>query len=160
MQELKSKRSHRRRHSKAIAENRDDNSRNSANSATGKTGSEGPGNSSCQRKHNKGSSKQQHFIQKERLFYGNYKAHGGSRNSNRMVAESPPSNAVGFFFGSTPPDSHGSVSHLFIFNSSFFSNIFNKIRRVFVPSEASEFHRNESFFASVLFVKICVSSSP
>ncbi|XP_051120482.1 la-related protein 1A-like [Andrographis paniculata] len=118
-QELKSKRSHRRRHNKPISENRDDNSRNSANSPTvldmklldhsaGKSSSEGPENSNSQRKHNKGSSKQQmHSFQKQRLFYGNHKAHGSTRNSHRVVTESPPSNAVGFFFGSTPPDSHG-----------------------------------------------------
>lgn len=116
-QELNSKRSHRRRHNKPINESKDENSKHSANSATvlnskvsdhstGRSGSEGVGNPNPQRKQNKSSLKQ-HSIQKQRLFYGNFKAHGSSRNSPRVVSESPPSDAVGFFFGSTPPDSHG-----------------------------------------------------
>lgn len=112
MQELNSKRSH-RRHNKPISEGRDENFRNSAQCAatlnsrildhsTGKSSSEGPGNSNSRRKQNKGTLKQQ-----QRLFYGNLKGHGSGRNSLGAVSESPPSDAVGFFFGSTPPDSHG-----------------------------------------------------
>ncbi|XP_011090202.1 la-related protein 1A isoform X1 [Sesamum indicum] len=115
-QELNSKRSH-RRHNKPINESRDENSRYSANSAavlnsrfpdhsTGRGSSEGPGYSISRRKQNKGSSKQQ-SIQKQRLFHGNFKAHSSGRISAGVISESPPSDAVGFFFGSTPPDSHG-----------------------------------------------------
>ncbi|XP_078445119.1 LA RNA-binding protein isoform X2 [Wolffia australiana] len=51
--------------------------------------------------------------QKLRLFPGNFKNIIGGRNSHLGVAsESPPSNSVGFFFGSTPPDSHGLMSKL------------------------------------------------
>ncbi|KAL0460897.1 UNVERIFIED_CONTAM: La-related protein 1A, partial [Sesamum latifolium] len=114
--ELNSKRSH-RRHNKPINESRDENSRYSANSAavlnsrfpdhsTGRSSSEGPGYSISRRKQNKGSSKQQ-SIHKQRLFHGNFKAHSSGRNSAGVISESPPSDAVGFFFGSTPPDSHG-----------------------------------------------------
>ncbi|KAL0390750.1 UNVERIFIED_CONTAM: La-related protein 1A [Sesamum calycinum] len=115
-QELNSKRSH-RRHNKPINESRDENSRYSANSAavlnsrfpdhsTGRSSSEGPGYSISRRKQNKGSPKQQ-SIHKQRLFHGNFKAHSSGRNSAGVISESPPSDAVGFFFGSTPPDSHG-----------------------------------------------------
>ncbi|KAL0437151.1 UNVERIFIED_CONTAM: La-related protein 1A [Sesamum radiatum] len=115
-QELNLKRSH-RRHNKPINESRDENSRYSANSAavlnsrfpdhsTGRSSSEGPGYSISRRKQNKGSSKQQ-SIHKQRLFHGNFKAHSSGRNSAGVISESPPSDAVGFFFGSTPPDSHG-----------------------------------------------------
>ncbi|KAI3461183.1 hypothetical protein Pfo_017846 [Paulownia fortunei] len=115
-QELNSKRSH-RRHNKPINESRDENPRYSANNAatlnsrapdhsTGRSSCEGPVKSNSRRKQNKGSSKQ-HSIHKQRLFYGNFKAHGSGRNSLGVISESPPSDAVGFFFGSTPPDSHG-----------------------------------------------------
>ncbi|KAH6834289.1 hypothetical protein C2S53_004652 [Perilla frutescens var. hirtella] len=111
-QELNSKRSHRRRN-KPISEVRDENSRNSAQGAatlnsrildhsTGKSSSEGPGNPNYRRKQNKGNLKQE-----QRLFYGNLKGHGSGRNSLGAVSESPPSDAVGFFFGSTPPDGYG-----------------------------------------------------
>lgn len=55
----------------------------------------GPENSNSRRKQNRGSSKQY----KQRLFHG--------QNTRGMISESPPSDAVGFFFDSTPPDSHG-----------------------------------------------------
>ncbi|KAG8388908.1 hypothetical protein BUALT_Bualt02G0174200 [Buddleja alternifolia] len=107
-QELNSKRSH-RRHNKPIKGSGDENSRYPAYDAAPcnsrvldhSTG-EGPGNS--RRKQNKGNSK--HSIHNQRLFPGNFRAHGSGRKSLGIISESPPSDAVGFFFGSTPPDSH------------------------------------------------------
>lgn len=55
--------------------------------------------SKSRRKHNKTSSKPQ-YSQKQR-FFNSFR----SRNSGG-VSESPPSDSVGFFFGSTPPESH------------------------------------------------------
>ncbi|KAI3450077.1 hypothetical protein Pfo_006742 [Paulownia fortunei] len=115
-QELNLKRFH-RRNNKPINESRDENSRCSANDAsvlnlraldhsTGGSSCEGPGHSNSRRKQNKGSSKP-HSIHKQRLFPGNFRVHGSGRNSLGIISESPPSDAVGFFFGSTPPDSHG-----------------------------------------------------
>ncbi|KAL3620303.1 hypothetical protein CASFOL_035215 [Castilleja foliolosa] len=111
-QELNSRRSH-CRHNEPIDESRDDNPKYSAKDdailssrppdyTAGRSNSEGPGNSSPQRNQTKGISKQQ-SIHKQRLFCGNFKS---DRNSVGVVSESPPSDAVGFFFDSTPPDSH------------------------------------------------------
>ena len=74
--------------------------------STGGSGCEGPGNSNSRKKQNKGFSKQQ-SVQKQRLFFSNFKIHGTGRNFHDMISESPHSNSVGFFFGSTPPDNHG-----------------------------------------------------
>ncbi|GFP97603.1 la-related protein 1a [Phtheirospermum japonicum] len=112
-QELNTKRSHRSRN-EPINESRDENPKYSDNDdailnsrppdhTAGRSNSEGPGYSSPRRKQTKGSSKQQ-SIHKQRLFYGNLES---GRNSVRVISESPPSDAVGFFFGSTPSDSHG-----------------------------------------------------
>ncbi|XP_009773869.1 la-related protein 1A [Nicotiana sylvestris] len=79
-------------------------SKNADHSSGGKN-SEGTGNSNSRRKQNKGFTKP-HPIHKQRLFSGNYRNHGISRNSVGTISESPPSDSVGFFFGSTPPDSH------------------------------------------------------
>ncbi|KAL3618930.1 hypothetical protein CASFOL_037158 [Castilleja foliolosa] len=68
----------------------------------GRNNSEGPGDSSPRRKQTKGILKQQ-SIHNQRLLCGNFKI---DRNSVGVVSESPPSDAVGFFFGYTPPDSH------------------------------------------------------
>ncbi|PIM98011.1 hypothetical protein CDL12_29512 [Handroanthus impetiginosus] len=115
-QELNLKRSH-RRHNKPINKSRDENPRSSANDAsvlnsrtldysTGGSSLEVAGNSNFQRKQHKGSSKP-NSIYKQRLFTGNFRGHGSCRNSLGIISESPPSDAVGFFFGSTPPDNHG-----------------------------------------------------
>ncbi|KAK4419682.1 La-related protein 1A [Sesamum alatum] len=113
-QELNSERSH-RRHNKPINESREENySANDASAlssrdvdhSTGGSSCEGPVNSNVRRKQKKGSSKP-HSIHKQRLFNGNFRMHGSGRNSLGVISESPPSDAVGFFFGSTPPDSHG-----------------------------------------------------
>lgn len=45
---------------------------------------------------------------KERLFPSSARNQGiGLRNRQSIISESPPSNSVGFLFGSTPPDNHG-----------------------------------------------------
>ncbi|KAH6814283.1 LA RNA-binding protein [Perilla frutescens var. frutescens] len=114
-QELKSNRYHSKH--QPINDSMDENSRYSAGDAsmlnsraldcsTGGSSSECHGNSNTRRKQNKGSSKQ-HSIHRQRLFSGNFKAHGSGRNSLGIISESPPSDAIGFFFGSTPPDSNG-----------------------------------------------------
>ncbi|KAF2572662.1 hypothetical protein F2Q70_00005717 [Brassica cretica] len=54
---------------------------------------------SIRRKQNKGTHKNQ-MAHVRRFFSGNTRNHGA-------VSESPPSSSIGFFFGSTPPDSHG-----------------------------------------------------
>lgn len=120
LQEINSKRSRRRRQ-KPVKESTTENFKCSANAndtaianmvtpdhSTGGNSSEMPENPNSRRKHNKSSSKQQ-FIHKQRLFPANSRPHGSPRNSVGLISESPPSDAVGFFFGSTPPDSQGRV---------------------------------------------------
>ncbi|KAL6564907.1 hypothetical protein OROMI_016357 [Orobanche minor] len=113
--ELNVKRSHLIQNN-LLTESREENSSCSANDAslsksrifdhsTAGSSCEGPGHSNSRRKPNKGSSKP-HSIHRQRLFPGNFRTHG-SQNSFKVISESPPSDAVGFFFGSTPPDSHG-----------------------------------------------------
>ncbi|VFQ94065.1 unnamed protein product [Cuscuta campestris] len=69
-------------------------------------GYEGHESSGSRRRQSKGFSKQ-NSIYKQRLFTGNLKNHGTHRSGLGVVSESPPCDSVGFFFGSTPPDSHG-----------------------------------------------------
>ncbi|MBA0690894.1 hypothetical protein Goari_008547 [Gossypium aridum] len=114
--ELKTKRvSHRKNIS--ICDNKDGTSR-SPRDAPGesipRTGEIAVGCSSLEesvvlsswRKQNKGFSKQ-HAFHKQRFFSSNTKNHGTARNSIAIISESPPTNSVGYFFGSTPPDSYG-----------------------------------------------------
>ncbi|KAL8029471.1 hypothetical protein ABFS82_14G224000 [Erythranthe guttata] len=103
-------------HSKQ-SESRNKNSRYSANVAVaenlrsahsnGRSSCGGSGNSNSDRKPNKGSSKL-NSIHKQGLFCGNIRAHLSDRNSLGALSESPPSDAVGFSFGSKSPDSDGS----------------------------------------------------
>ncbi|KAL1098521.1 hypothetical protein V6Z11_D05G105600 [Gossypium hirsutum] len=115
-QELKTKRvSHRKNIS--ICDNKDGTSR-SPRDAPGesipRTGEIAIGCSSLEesvvlssrRKQNKGFSKQ-HAFHKQRFFSSNTKNHGTACNSIAIISESPPTNSVGYFFGSTPPDSYG-----------------------------------------------------
>ncbi|XP_039026395.1 la-related protein 1A-like [Hibiscus syriacus] len=115
-QELKTKRSSRRKNNSTY-ENKDENPRSPRGAlgvsnlktiinASGSSTLEESGGSSLRRKQNKGFSKQQSF-HKQRFFSSNIKNHGTSRSSIAIISESPPSNSVGYFFGSTPPDSHG-----------------------------------------------------
>ncbi|KAH1066790.1 hypothetical protein J1N35_031777 [Gossypium stocksii] len=115
-QELKTKRVSRRKNI-SICDNKDGTSR-SPRDAPGvsipKTGEIAVGCSSLEesvvlssrRKQNKGFSKQ-HAFHKQRFFSSNTKNHGTGRNSIAIISESPPTNSVGYFFGSTPPDSYG-----------------------------------------------------
>nr|GMD71416.1 la-related protein 1A [Ipomoea batatas] len=115
-QELKARRSN-RRFNNSSNEARDENSRSTATLAalskprTSDHSSEGngyewPENSNSRRKQIKGFSKQ-YSVHKQRLFIGNSRNHGTNRSSLGIISESPPCDSVGFFFGSTPPDSHG-----------------------------------------------------
>ncbi|XWS53249.1 hypothetical protein CRYUN_Cryun11dG0141500 [Craigia yunnanensis] len=114
-QELKTKQFSRKKN-KSFYENRDGNPRSPrgagvsylkpGENAAGNSSLEESGGTSSRRKQNKGFSKQQSF-HKQRFFSSNLKNHGTSRNSIAIISESPPSNSVGYFFGSTPPDSHG-----------------------------------------------------
>ena len=115
-QELKAKRSNRRKN-KSSSESRDGISKSSSTAmaavnsragehSAGSSGCERLENANTQRKKNKGFSNLQ-SIHKQRLFSNNFRNHGTSRNSLGAISESPPSSSVGFFFGSTPPDSHG-----------------------------------------------------
>lgn len=72
----------------------------------GSSGHEGPGIANPRRKQNKGFSKQQP-IHKQRLFTSNIRNQTMGHSSLGTVSESPPSSSVGFFFGSTPPESYG-----------------------------------------------------
>lgn len=116
-QELKTKGSNCRKNSFSF-ENRDGISRSSSivpglvNAKTGEnsigsSGCEEPGNCNSRRKQNKGFPKQQASSHKQRFFTSNFRNHGSGRNSLGIISESPPSNSVGFFFGSTPPENHG-----------------------------------------------------
>ncbi|KAK4777749.1 hypothetical protein SAY87_017936 [Trapa incisa] len=58
------------------------------------------------KKQSKGSSKQ-HSSHKQRFFSCNFRNNGASWNPLGVILESPPSDSVGFFFGSTPPDTPG-----------------------------------------------------
>ncbi|KAE8733789.1 hypothetical protein F3Y22_tig00000991pilonHSYRG00184 [Hibiscus syriacus] len=120
-QELKTKRSSRRRNNSTY-ENKNGNPRSprgalgvsnlkTGENAAGSSTLEAYGGSSLQRKQNKCFSKQQSF-HKKRFFSSNLKNNGTSCSSIAIISESPPSNSVGYFFGSTPPDTHG-----FNFNS-------------------------------------------
>ncbi|KAL8104200.1 hypothetical protein AgCh_028435 [Apium graveolens] len=68
-------------------------------------GCEMPGNANSRRKQNRGFSKKQ-SAHKQRLFSSSFRNHGSSRTSAGLISESPPSNSVGFFFGSTPPENY------------------------------------------------------
>lgn len=114
-QELKAKRSSRKKRN-PNKESKDGISRPSRSSLaitnleaghhqpTGNSSCEGPGSTNSGRKQNKGSRKQQ-STHRQRLFFSNYKTQGAGLHCPGGVAESPPSSSIGFFFGSTPPES-------------------------------------------------------
>ncbi|KAK2640995.1 hypothetical protein Ddye_022758 [Dipteronia dyeriana] len=115
-QELKTKRFNRRKNISSF-ENKDGNSRYSGNGLVGvsnskagensaaSSGHEESGSASSRRKQNKGFHRQQSSL-KQRFFSSNFRNHGTGRNLG-IISESPPSNSVGYFFGSTPPENHG-----------------------------------------------------
>ncbi|KAL9241082.1 hypothetical protein vseg_015232 [Gypsophila vaccaria] len=114
-QELKAKRSHRRRNN--FNTDSKDGSAKSSNNPTGTlnsrssetsykgNGCDEPENPSHRRKQNKGSAKHQ-SVHRQRFFSNNFRNHGGGKSAFGLISESPPSNSVGFFFGSTPPENH------------------------------------------------------
>lgn len=70
-------------------------------SIEGRDGCEEPAHATSRRRHNKGFNKWQLSPkQQQRLFLSNSGNNGSS----------PPSSSVGFFFGSTPPEGHGTTS--------------------------------------------------
>ncbi|URE12736.1 la domain containing protein [Musa troglodytarum] len=80
-----------------------------ANINIGNNASEEAGQANSRRRQNKGTSKP-HTSHKRRLFPSNFRNYGSGRNHHGIVSESPPSNSVGFFFGSTPPENPGLMS--------------------------------------------------
>ncbi|KAL5537974.1 hypothetical protein UlMin_043679 [Ulmus minor] len=115
-QELRNKGSNRRRNNSSY-ENKDGSSRMMSGSpglsnlkpfenVAGNSSHEESGNASSRKKQSKSFQKQQ-SAHKQRFFSSNYRNHGTGRNSQGIVSESPPSNSVGFFYGSTPPETHG-----------------------------------------------------
>ncbi|KAG5238109.1 hypothetical protein OIU77_028147 [Salix suchowensis] len=114
-QELKTKRSNGRKNTSCY-ENRDGYLRltNSASlvskskageNSDASCGHEESGSSNYARKQNKFPKQQSYH--KQRFFSSNFRNHGTGRNNFGIISESPPSNSVGFFFSSTPPDNHG-----------------------------------------------------
>ncbi|XP_057526328.1 la-related protein 1A [Amaranthus tricolor] len=110
-QDLKAKKSHRRKMKSSI-EGKDGSSRSPITSTgvikspenfSGGHGSDEVGNHNNRRKQNKGSVKPQ-SSHKQRFFSSNFRNHGVGRNNFGVISESPPSNSVGFFFSSTPPE--------------------------------------------------------
>lgn len=111
-QELKHRRSNRRKNSSDI---RDRNIKSSSHNSgvsnikavenIGGSSVEESGSNNSRRKQ-KVFHKQQSSL-KQRFFSSNFRNHGTGRNSHGIISESPPSNSVGFFFASTPPENHG-----------------------------------------------------
>ncbi|XP_058079783.1 la-related protein 1A isoform X2 [Magnolia sinica] len=75
------------------------------NISTGNCNSEETGHSNSRRRQTKGFNKQQPS-HKQRLFLSSFRNHGNGRNRHGIISESPPSNSIGYFFGSTPPENH------------------------------------------------------
>ncbi|XP_027329145.1 la-related protein 1A isoform X2 [Abrus precatorius] len=110
-QELKHRRSNRRKNN---CDNRDRNMKSSSHTLgvsnikageniNGSCVEESGGNNS--RRKQKVFHKQQSSL-KQRFFSSNFRNHGTGRNSHGIISESPPSNSVGFFFASTPPENY------------------------------------------------------
>ncbi|CAN6695131.1 unnamed protein product [Malus baccata var. baccata] len=115
-QELKIKRSNRKKNSTSH-DNRDANSRFSSISkgfsklkpgeiSGSGIGIEESGSANSRKKQNRLSQNHQ-SSPRQRFFSSNFRNYGTGRNNLGVVSESPPSNSVGFFFSSTPPETHG-----------------------------------------------------
>lgn len=65
---------------------------------------EEPGSNNPRRKQKGFHNHKQQSSLKQRFFSNNFRNHGTGRNSHGVISESPPSNSVGFFFSSTPPE--------------------------------------------------------
>ncbi|TKY57085.1 La-related protein 1A [Spatholobus suberectus] len=111
-QELKHRRSNRRKNN---SDNRDRNIKSpSHNSCVSNIKAvENIGGNNVEESGSNNSRRKQKFFHKQpsslkqRFFSSNFRNHGTGRNSHGIISESPPSNSVGFFFASTPPDNHG-----------------------------------------------------
>ncbi|XP_071706097.1 la-related protein 1A [Rutidosis leptorrhynchoides] len=100
-QELKSKRNKgRRKNNNSSIEIKDGTSRSPK--VASPVANQVASSPNSRKKHNKGYFRQQ-SAKNQRLFFSNLK----NKGSDNSVSKSPPSSSVGFFFGSTPPDSHG-----------------------------------------------------
>uniref|UniRef100_A0A1J3JFN5 La-related protein 1A n=1 Tax=Noccaea caerulescens TaxID=107243 RepID=A0A1J3JFN5_NOCCA len=111
-QELKKNRSGRRKNSHSDSRDGKVKAGGGLNTKSGENsvandGGEENGIVISRRKQNRGTHKH-HMFHAQRFFSSNTRNHGANHNSHgSMISESPPSSAIGFFFGSTPPDSHG-----------------------------------------------------
>ncbi|XP_019461891.1 PREDICTED: la-related protein 1A-like isoform X2 [Lupinus angustifolius] len=111
-QELKHRQSNRR---KNIYDNKDRNLKSPGHTSEVsniKVGENISGNgvleesgSNNSRRKQKDFNKQQSSLT-QRFFSSNCRNHGTGLNSYGIISESPPSNSVGFFFASSPPESH------------------------------------------------------
>lgn len=118
-QELKARPSKNRRHiSKPEIKDGDSKSSAHAHSSfsskasapiSGNNGTEEAPHGNSRRRQNKGTNKLQ-SSHRQRLYPSNFRIYGSGRNRNGIVSESPPSNSIGFFFGSTPPENSGLMS--------------------------------------------------
>ncbi|KAJ0979096.1 hypothetical protein J5N97_014570 [Dioscorea zingiberensis] len=115
-QELQANRSNNRRSSSGVEKGGESKSSTHANfilnskrnvNIGGNNGSDESGNAN-RRRQNKGINKS-HQLHRQRLFHSNFRNQGSSRNHHGVVSESPPSNSIGFFFGSTPPENFSSM---------------------------------------------------
>ncbi|KAL9244360.1 hypothetical protein vseg_018144 [Gypsophila vaccaria] len=113
-QELKAKRSHHRMFN-YDSEIKDESAKSpdiststlsirSSETSSRENGCSESGNIGIRRKRNKASSKQPY--DKQRFFSNSNRKHQGGRSSFGAISESPPSTSVGFYFSSTPPESH------------------------------------------------------
>ncbi|XP_043691969.1 la-related protein 1A-like [Telopea speciosissima] len=118
-QELRAKRSNNQKNNSGL-EHKDGDSRTTSTApglqnskvsvnTTENNGFEEPGPANSRRRQNKGVNKHQ-SSHKQRLFPSNFRNHGNARNCHSLISESPPSSSVGFFFGSTPPESQSTLS--------------------------------------------------
>nr|CAD1833145.1 unnamed protein product [Ananas comosus var. bracteatus] len=115
-QELRAKRANHQRNNTGIGDGcfrstaLSDSSMNSKRNAiiAGNSGHEELGLAISRRRQNKGNSKS-HGSLKQRLFPGNFDSYANAHNRHGIVSESPPSKSIGYFFGSTPPENHGSM---------------------------------------------------
>ncbi|KAM5584808.1 la-related protein 1A [Rosa sericea] len=115
-QELKTKRSNRKKNNSSY-ENREASSRVSnlakgfsnlkrAEISGSNSGTEESVSANSRKKHGKNFQNHQ-SSHRQRFFSSNFRNYGTGRNSLGIISESPPSNSVGFFFSSTPPENHG-----------------------------------------------------
>lgn len=109
LKELKSKRSNKKHQSDPGTKDGEGKAVSTSGSLNLKGGNnllEEPG--LLRRHHGKGNNvNKPHASQRQRLFSNGFRSQG--RNRHGFVSESPPTNSIGFFFGSTPPESQGSV---------------------------------------------------